>query len=127
MDRARDGYGPALNLELRPRGRGASVRKAQNRYKDALRERKERLPKEQARNEEKVNEALHEALVRAALETMSTEVDLKSAFTKAAEDDRGDEGDGGDGGGGVKISRARRRSERGQERRGRKGDFERER
>lgn len=127
VDRAGHEHMPALNLELSPRGRKASVRKAKNRYQDSLREREERQPKAQERDEEREIKALHEAMARAVEEALSPELDLRAAFTRAAEDVRGDEGDGGDDGGGLPISRASRRGERGRDRGRRKDDFERER
>lgn len=38
----------------------------------------------EARDEERENEALHQALAGAAQEALSTDIDLKAEFTKAA-------------------------------------------
>lgn len=128
--RAGHDHMPALQLELKPRGRAAVPHKAMGRYRDPLRTPEERLPKEP----ETLPSArpLRDVLQEAA--RPGTQVpDVSSAFIDAARDGRGDgeaggETDGGAGAGGAKkISRASRRSERDQERGRDKGDFERER
>jgi hypothetical protein len=80
---------PALSLALKPKGRGASVRKAKNRYRHSLRQ-----PEEgQARVPEEVRETssdLQQEML-AALPSLSPEgkrPDLRDAFTRAAEGPR---------------------------------------
>ncbi len=117
---------PAIDRELAPGGRRATVRKAINRYRDPLREREERLKKGEGRAD--VN-ALREAMERALPGAARSEIDLRGAFTRAAEDERGEEESGGSASDGApKVSRSGRKSERGWSR-GRKArdDFDRER
>ncbi|GEP60431.1 relaxase/mobilization nuclease domain-containing protein [Reyranella soli] len=124
---------PALTLELKPKGRGASVRKAKNRYQDSLREREER----QARVPEEARETstdLQQEMLAALASTApgAKTVDLQDAFTRAAEETEGKEERGESEEGSVArkpVSRVSKPSERGRARgRGRKDeDFDRER
>ena len=124
---------PALNLDLKPKGRGPSVRRAKDRYRDRTgaeeREAGE-VRREEAREEPKeqisLQHALEEALHRE--EPWPKEIDLAGDFARAAGDSGGkEEASGGDSSKTqVRISRAERRSER-QRGRGRDDDFERER
>lgn len=130
---------PALALELKPRGRSASVRRAKDRYRDrsghaadraeerALRQRVEQEDKQHAPDID-LADAHREALERQA--PWSKEVDLAGDFARAASDGSGG-GDAGDDGAAVepiRISRAERKGERNRSRRrGRDDDFERER
>ncbi|WP_442582120.1 relaxase/mobilization nuclease domain-containing protein [Mesorhizobium sp. ASY16-5R] len=139
-DRAGHEHMPALALELRPRGRSASVRRAKDRYRDRSgrdQERDEeramraRIAEEEKRLEPEagdvdLKDAHREALERQ--EPWAKEVDLPGDFARAA----GSEDGGGDGGGDgteepVRISRAERKSERQRSRRRGRDDFERER
>ncbi|ABS65800.1 Relaxase/mobilization nuclease family protein [Xanthobacter versatilis] len=122
QDRGSAQHMPALSLDLKPRGRGASVRKAKNRHQDTLRGREDRLPRGPA------VPGLKEDMARAAQPPPGREeaVDLRSAFAQAADDGRGDGGDGGDDGR-ITVTRATRRGERERTRGRKRGDFERER
>jgi hypothetical protein len=121
---------PALKLDLKPKGRGAAVRRAKDRYRDrsGAEEREvQQVPQEERREERdgrgELQQALQAALARE--QPWSKEVDLAGDFAKAAGDGDGDgEVRGGDEDGErLRISRAERKSER---RRGRDDDFERE-
>jgi hypothetical protein len=124
---------PALTLELKPKGRGASVRKAKNRYQDSLREREERQARVPEEARETSSDLLHEMLAAlASTEPGAKTVDLQDAFTRAAEETEGEEERGESEEGSVArkpVSRASKPSERGRARgRGRKDeDFDRER
>lgn len=120
---------PALNLDLKPKGRGAAVRRAKDRYRD--RSGAEERENQQVRHEvtrqvptgkSDLQRALQEALARE--QPWSKEVDLAGDFARAAGDGEGDARGGDEGGDRVRISRAERKSER---KRGRDDDFERER
>jgi hypothetical protein len=119
---------PALSFDLKPKGRGASVRKAQNRYKDTLRTPEERQPRAEPRGPIDLRAAHNEAL--AAETPIRRPVDLSATFARAAEES-GETGGGGNGDASglpdKPVSRASRPSERGRDRRGRDDDFERER
>lgn len=132
--RAGHDHMPSLSLELKPKGRGASVRRAKDRYRNRAEAAEEATMREAIRQEEKrhapevdLQQAHHEALQRE--EPWRRDVDLGGDFARAARDG-GDDG-GGDGGGDEplpRISRAERRTERQRSRRrGRDDDFERER
>ncbi len=132
--RAGHDHMPSLSLELKPKGRGASVRRAKDRYRNRAEAAEEAAMREAIRQEEKrhapgidLQQAHHEALQRE--EPWTRAVDLAGDFARAAQDG-GDDG-GGDGGGEEplpRISRAERRAERQRSRRrGRDDDFERER
>ncbi|MBM6395292.1 relaxase/mobilization nuclease domain-containing protein [Ochrobactrum anthropi] len=139
-DRAGHEHMPALALELKPRGRSASVRRAKDRHRDRTgrdRERdEERAMRAWMADEEKrlerdaadidLKDAHREALERQ--EPWGKEVDLPGDFARAAGSDDGS-GDGGDDGTEepVRISRAERKSERQRSRRRGRDDFERER
>lgn len=140
-DRAGHEHMPALALDLKPRGRSASVRRAKDRYRDrtgrdhardeerAMRARMAQEEKRQEPDEPDIDlqNAHREALERQ--EPWTKEVDLPGDFARAAGDEDGG-GDGGDDGTEepVRISRAERKSERQRSRRrGRDDDFERER
>lgn len=120
---------PALNLDLKPRGRGASVRKAKDRYRDRSGA-EEREVREISREEDRrasedridLRQALQDAIARE--EPWRREVDLAGDFARAAGGDSDDGRSSGDGQPPIRISRAERGSER---RRGRDDDFERER
>ncbi|WP_417423196.1 relaxase/mobilization nuclease domain-containing protein [Hoeflea sp.] len=139
-DRAGHEHMPALALELKRRGRSASVRRAKDRYRD-------RTGRDHARDEERamrawiaeeekrqepdaaeidLKDAHREALERQ--EPWAKEVDLPGDFARAAGSEDGG-GDGGDDGTEepVRISRAERKSERQRSRRRGRDDFERER
>ncbi|TCS04600.1 relaxase/mobilization nuclease domain-containing protein [Rhizobium sp. BK418] len=140
-DRASHEHMPALALDLKPRGRGASVRRAKDRYRDRTgrdhardeeRAMRARMAEEEKRQEPDtpdidLKDAHREALERQ--EPWSKEVDLPRDFARAA----GGEDSGGDGGDDgteepIRISRAERKGERQRSRRrGRDDDFERER
>lgn len=131
---------PALALELKPRGRSASVRRAKDRYRDRSgrdQERDEeramraRIAEEEKRLEPEagdidLKDAHREALERQ--EPWAKEVDMPGDFARAAGSEDGG-GDGGDDGTEepVRISRAERKSERQRSRRRGRDDFERER
>lgn len=140
-DRAGHEHMPALALDLKPRGRTASVRRAKDRYRDrsgrdqerdeerAMRarmaeEEKKRLEPDAA--EIDLKDAHREALARQ--EPWAKEVDLPGDFARAAGSEDGG-GDGGDDGTEepVRISRAERKNERQRSRRRGRDDFERER
>jgi Relaxase/Mobilisation nuclease domain len=134
QQRAGHDHMPALTLELKPKGRGAAVRRAKDRYRDRSGATEEAAMREAIRQEEKqyepeidLRQAHHEALQRD--EPWKKAVDLAADFARAARD--GSEDGGGDGGDGVpapRISRAERKAEKAQaRRRGRSDDFERER
>ncbi len=127
-DRAGHEHMPALTLELKPKGRSASVRKAQNRYKDSLRVPEERQARvdESASQPIDLQQAMQDAL--AAQSPLSKAVDVQDAFTRAADDGKSGDGQGGGDDGAIAekpISRASRRSERG--RGNGRDDFDRER
>ncbi len=138
-DRAGHEHMPALSLELKPRGRGALVRRAKDRYRDrterneeqaeerAMRARIQQAEQQPSSHEIDLKDAHREALARQ--EPWSKPVDLVGDFARAAGDAGGDGGDGGDDGvPAPRISRAERRSERTRSRRRRRDDdFERER
>jgi len=132
--RAGHDHMPALALELKPKGRGPSVRRAKDRYRDRSEAAEEAAMREMIRQEEKryspdshLTSAHHAALDRE--QPWTSAADLAGDFARAARD--GSDDGGGDGGDGVptpRISRAERRGERTQPRwRGRDDDFERER
>lgn len=140
-DRAGHEHMPALALDLKPRGRSASVRRAKDRYRDRTgrdqardeeRAMRARMAEEEKRQEPEtpdidLKDAHREALERQ--EPWSKEVDLPGDFARAAGSEDGG-GNGGDDGTEepVRISRAERKSERQRSRRrGRDDDFERER
>lgn len=139
-DRAGHEHMPALALELKPRGRSASVRRAKDRYRDRTgrdhardeeRAMRARMAEEEKRLEPDAAEidlkdAHREALERQ--EPWAKEVDLPGDFARAAGSEDGG-GDGGDDGTEepVRISRAERKSERQRSRRCGRDDFERER
>jgi hypothetical protein len=118
---------PALKLDLKPRGRRASVFRAQNRYSRRPSEAERvtpRRPKGVQREGERINlrRSMKEALARQ--EPWPTLVDLAGDFARAS----GGEGNVGDGTSEgeapkVRVSRAERKSER---RRKREDDFEKE-
>lgn len=147
VERAGHDHMPALALSLKPRGRGASVRRAKDRYRDrsgrADQARQEQVEEAQALAEERAMRAriaqeeqqapdidlaaAHaEALERQ--EPWSKKVDVAGDFARAADDGNGG-GDGEDDGAAApRISRAERPAERARgRRRGRDDDFERER
>jgi hypothetical protein len=118
---------PALSFELKPKGRGASVRKAKNRYQDSLRTPEERQARAEPQGPVDLRAAHEEAL--AAETPIRRPVDLTATFARAAEG-TGEGGESSGDAGGIPdkpVSRASRSSERGRERRGRDDDFERER
>lgn len=131
---------PALALELKPRGRSASVRRAKDRYRDRsgrdqerdeVRAMRARMAEEEKRLEPEagdidLKDAHREALERQ--EPWAKEVDMPGDFARAAGSEDGG-GDGGDDGTEepVRISRAERKSERQRSRRRGRDDFERER
>jgi hypothetical protein len=135
---------PALNLDLRPKGRGAAVMRAKDRYRDRTGRAEEREEERAARAEEREmraalreEERRHEGeldLQRAMQEAMerqepwSKEVDVAGDFARAAGDGSADGGDGGgDGVPAPRISRAERKADRERsKRKGRDDDFERE-
>lgn len=139
-DRASHEHMPALALDLKPRGRGASVRRAKDRYRDRTgrdhardeeRAMRARMAEEEKRLEPDTAEidlkdAHREALERQ--EPWAKEVDLPGDFARAAGSEDGG-GDGGDDGTEepIRISRAERKSERQRSRRRGRDDFERER
>lgn len=139
-DRAGHEHMPALALDLKPRGRSASVRRAKDRYRDRTgrnhardeeRAMRARMAEEEKRQEPEtpdvdLKDAHREALERQ--EPWSKEADLPGDFARAAGSDEGG-GDGGDDGTEepVRISRAERKSERQRSRRHGRDDFERER
>jgi len=139
-DRAGHEHMPALALELKPRGRSASVRRAKDRYRDRTgrdhardeeRAMRARMAEEEKRLEPDepdidLKNAHREALERQ--EPWGKEVDLPGDFARAAGREDGS-GDGGDDGTEepVRISRAERKSERKLSRRRGRDDFERER
>jgi hypothetical protein len=139
-DRAGHEHMPTLALELKPRGRSASVRRAKDRYRDRTgrdQERDEeramraRMAEEEKRLEPDAAEIDLQDAHRAALERQEPwgkEVDLPGDFARAANSEDGG-GDGGDDGTEepVRISRAERKSERQRSRRRGRDDFERER
>lgn len=129
--RANHEHIPALSLELKPKSRRASERKAKSRYQDSLREREER----QARVPEEARETSSDlqSEMLAALSSLSPKgrtVDLRDAFTLAAEETEGEEERGESEEGSVArkpVSRASRPSERERGRGRRDDDFDRER
>lgn len=138
-DRAGHEHMPSFAMELKPRGRSASVRRAKDRYRDrsghAADRAEERALRQRMKQEDKqhapdiaLSDAHREALERQA--PWSKEVDLAGDFARAASDDGGG-GDAGDEGAAaepIRISRAERKGERSRSRRrGRDDDFERER
>lgn len=122
---------PALNLDLKPRGRGAAVRRAKDRYRDRSGREEERAARTEPHSENvpiNLRHALQDAIVRE--EPWPKRVDLAGDFARAATDGSGDDGgDGGnDGAPKLRISRAEGKDERHRSRkRGRDDDFERER
>ncbi|SOC41914.1 relaxase/mobilisation nuclease-like protein [Rhizobium subbaraonis] len=139
-ERAGHEHMPALALELKPRGRSASVRRAKDRYRDRTgrdhardeeRAMRARMAEEEKRLEPDEPDIDLENAHRRALERhepWSKKVDLPGDFARAAGSDDGG-GDGGDDGTEepVRISRAERKSERQRSRRRGRDDFERER
>ncbi|MDE3767572.1 relaxase/mobilization nuclease domain-containing protein [Sinorhizobium meliloti] len=127
-DRAGHEHMPALTLELKPKGRRASVRKAQNRYKDSLRvpeERQARVEETEQSRPIDLQQSLQDAL--AAQSPLSKAVDVRDAFTRAADEGKSGDGQGSGEDGAIAekpVSRASRSSER---KRGRDDDFGRER
>jgi len=120
---------PAINLELKPGRRRASVRKSKNRYQDALREREERQRAEapEQREERVLREEMERAEAMLA-PPVETDIELRAEFTKAADEGRSEEESSGGGDeSGPRITRATRSSERGQDQSRRRGDFDRER
>lgn len=119
---------PALTLELKPKGRGATVRKAQNRYRDSLRAAEDKyarhVPEAQDRPVD-LQQAMQDAL--AAQSPLAKAIDLQDAFTRAVGDGNSDGGGDGDEGAIARkpVSRSSRSS--GRERGNRRGDFDRER
>lgn len=126
---------PALNLDLKPKGRGPAVRRAKDRYRDrsGAEEREDQHDQQQQDQQQQerravpkgksdLQQALQEALDRE--QPWSKEVDLAGDFARAAGDGDGEDGGGDDGGERLRISRAERKSERGRKR---DDDFERER
>jgi hypothetical protein len=126
---------PALNLDLKPKGRGPSVRRAKDRYRDRSsgeetarkQEAREGRAREQPQQDEGLDlrRALEDAVARQ--EPWRKPVDVAGDFARAA-DGEGSEGHGGGGAGDaepvIRISRAERSSEK---KRWRDDDFERER
>ncbi len=147
VSRGENGHMPALAPGLKPRGRGAAVRRAKDRYRDRSgrdeRVNPERVIQQQERAEERVMRArIAQEEQRQAPEIDLTDahrearerqhpwkkVDLAGDFARAAADGTGGEGGGDDGAPAPRISRAERPSERARtRRRGRDDDFERER
>lgn len=145
VKRAGHEHMPALTLELKPRGRGASVRRAKDRYRDRSgaedRARQEQIAQERAEERDmrdRIQQAdqqpqdidlqkeHREALARQ--EPWSKPVDLAGDFARAAGDVGGDGGEARDDGvPAPRISRAERPAERTRGRRRRDDDFERER
>lgn len=139
-DRAGHEHMPALVLDLKPRGRSASVRRAKDKYKDRTgrdherdeeRAMRARMAEEEKRLEPDAAEIDLKDAHRAALERQepwAKEVDLTGDFARASGSDDGSS-DGGDDGTEepVRISRAERKSERQRSRRRGRDDFERER
>lgn len=140
-DRAGHEHMPALALELKPRGRSASVRRAKDRYRDRSgrdhardeeRAMRARMVEEEKRQEPEtpaidLKDAHRDALERQ--EPWSKKVDLPGDFARAVGSEDGG-GDGGDDGTEqpIRISRAERKGGRQRSRRrGRDDDFERER
>lgn len=139
-DRAGHEHMPSLALDLKPRGRSASVRRAKDRYRDRTgrdhardeeRAMRARIAEEEKRQEPDTSDidlkdAHREALERQ--EPWSKKVDLPGDFARAAGSEEGG-GDGGDDGTEepVRISRAERKGERQRSRRSGRDDFERER
>lgn len=114
-DRAGHEHMPALTLELKPRGHGASVRKAQNRYKDTLRVPEER----QARVDEAASppidlqQAMQDALAASRRYRKPLTFRMRSRARRAA--GRAGTANGDEGAIAEKpISRASRPRERGQ-------------
>ncbi|WP_208249025.1 relaxase/mobilization nuclease domain-containing protein [Rhizobium sp. T1470] len=111
---------PGLDLDLRPRGRGPSVRKAKNRYQDPLRTPEERLPQHQTAPKKRLSDAeLLSQLEESLPPPIESDIDLRASFERAAEDTRGEGERGEEGGEGGGPSGRARRSDR--------DDFERER
>jgi hypothetical protein len=139
-DRAGHEHMPALALDLKPRGRSASVRRAKDRYRDRTgrdhardeeRAMRARIAEEEKRQEPDtpdidLKDAHREALERQ--EPWSKDVDLPGDFARAAGSEEGG-GDGGEDGTEepIRISRAERKGERQRSRRRGRDDFERER
>jgi hypothetical protein len=112
-------------LKLGPRGRGASVRKAQNRYKDSLRTPEEKQKRVAAPEKATDLSAAHRAAL-AADKPLESRADARGDFNRAA-GSGGDSDGGGDDSGGIRpVARASRPEGRGSGR-GRRDDFERER
>lgn len=129
IERSGHQHMPAVNLELKPGRRRASVRKSKNRYQDALREREERQKAEapEQREERVLREEMERAEAMLA-PPVETDIALQAEFAKAADDGRSDEESSGGGDeSGPRITRATRSSERGQDQSRRRGDFDRER
>lgn len=134
QQRASHDHMPALALELRPKGRGPSVRRAKDRYRDRSASAEEAAMREIIRQEEKrlssdsdLTSTHHRALDRD--QPWTSVINLAGDFARAARDDAGDSSSGcGDGAPTPRISRAERKGAKGQaRRRGRDDDFERER
>ena len=132
--RAREDYEhmPALNLELRPKGRGASIRRAKDRFRDRSGREEREAPQQQTREPDReergvrLRDALGEAMARE--EPWAKPVDLAGDFARASGSGDGDDGRAGEEDKGLRVSRSSRPSERSRGReRGRRGDFERER
>ena len=148
VSRAGHDHMPALALGLKPRGRGASVRRAKDRYRDRS-GRDERVnPEQVVQQQERAEERVMRAQIAQEEQVQAPEIDLTDAhreaqerqhpwskkvdlagdFARAADDGNGEGGGGDDGAPAPRISRAERRSERARtRRRGRDDDFERER
>ncbi|PNG24399.1 relaxase [Methylocella silvestris] len=116
-DRAGHEHMPALTLELKPRGRSASVRKSKNRYRDPLKAAEERYAPRVPEEKDKpidLQQAMQDA--QAAQSPFPKAVDLQDAFTRVAGSGKGEDS-GGDGDDGAivqkPISRSTRASERG--------------
>lgn len=123
----------SLSLELKPKGRGVSVRKAKDRYRDrtgaeerALRQvLQEEERQQQPSQAVELQQAWQEALVREG--PWPQVPDLAGDFARAAAAGESEErGAGGEDSKRPRISRSERRSERDRPR-GRDDDFERER
>jgi hypothetical protein len=133
LQRSGHDHMPSLTLALKPKGRGASVRKAKDRYRDrtGAEEREQRkIVREEERRQEPgaevdLQQSWQEAIVRE--EPLAPLADLAGDFERAARAGESEErGDGGEDSGRPRISRSERRSEREKPRR-RDDDFERER
>lgn len=125
VERAGHEHMPALKLG--PRGRGASVRKAKNRYKDSLRTPEERQKRVEVPEKAADLSAAHRAAL-AAEKPLESSADARGDFNRAAGSGGDSEGGGDDSGGIRPVARASRPEGRGSGRgRGRRDDFERER